>query len=177
MAVFAELPSVDAMGQAEDLEGFLQEGPHGRSMYRLVRWILSTNRGYLVHLPAESKIAEMQGEQFYLMTNSPEREAAFQRLKAALGPGIYLASNSQTSRAYCGYAAGSMCYSQSSLNLHGHCMALGLCEVAAPPSTADAVAIPDENAVALRYLFVYNSSDFPTVTAESLKMSSRRLPV
>lgn len=36
-AVFAELPSVDSMSRAEDLEGFLQNGYHGRSMYRLVR--------------------------------------------------------------------------------------------------------------------------------------------
>ena len=36
-AVFGELPSVDSMSRAEDLEGFLQKGTHGRSMYRLVR--------------------------------------------------------------------------------------------------------------------------------------------
>ncbi len=36
-AVFSELPSVEGMGKAEDLEGFLQAGSHGRSTYRLVR--------------------------------------------------------------------------------------------------------------------------------------------
>ncbi|KAK9842848.1 hypothetical protein WJX74_003337 [Apatococcus lobatus] len=211
--VFAELPSVEAMSQAEDLEGFLQNGTHGRSAYRLVRWILSTNRGYLVELPSEHRLDQMRGQQFYLMTNSPEREAAFQKLKArngsiwkfhgssfhnwhsilrtnlrnvsgtqlmrvgqALGKGIYLASNSATSRHYCGHGV-TQCYSQSAMGMQGAHMALGLCEVAMRDTGADAIAVPDEDAVALRYLFIYNNTEFPTVTAAELKMEGRVPPV
>ncbi|KAK9867276.1 hypothetical protein WJX84_004309 [Apatococcus fuscideae] len=214
-AVFAELPSVDAMSSAEDLEGFLQNGTHGRSMYRLVRWILSTNRGYLLHLPPEKQIPQMNGQQFYLMTNSPERETAFQKLKkqhgsfwkfhgsafhnwhsilrtnlrnvshtslmragAAHGPGIYLASNSQTSMGYCSSGAGQG-YSQSAMGLQGAQMALGLCEVAQSSAIFknDIIAVADENAVALRYLFIYGSTDFPSLNASSLNMGSRPPPI
>ena len=51
-------------------------------------------------------------------------------------------------RGYCG--AGAMCYTQSLVGAGGCCFALGLCEVADKDSGVDAIAVRDENAVALR---------------------------
>ena len=55
-----------------------------------------------------------------------------------------------TCRAYCGGQA-YQCYLESAMGRsQGVQLALGLCEVAIRDSGMDAIAVPDENAVALR---------------------------
>ncbi|KAL6075093.1 Poly [ADP-ribose] polymerase 6, variant 2 [Balamuthia mandrillaris] len=55
-------------------------------LYRLLRWILSTNRSHLRKIPENGFIDQMQTpHQFVLLCKTPEKEAKFQALKKKYG--------------------------------------------------------------------------------------------
>ncbi|KAL6060336.1 Protein mono-ADP-ribosyltransferase parp16 [Balamuthia mandrillaris] len=88
--VLADLPAVQELASAGDVRHYLDEldpNPPGQKIYyRLVRWLLTSNRAHLVRLKEDQQISAMSTPyQYMLLTAAPEREARFEQLKKQHG--------------------------------------------------------------------------------------------
>jgi len=84
LGVLNIMPSVDEMLLAASNERELRKMLEEREprLYRLLRWILSSNRAHLQKLPPHKQIKDMStSHQYLLLSNSPEKEARFRLFK------------------------------------------------------------------------------------------------
>lgn len=181
--------------------------------YRLLRWIVATNRALLTELPQAQQMNSMDSaHQFRMASSPPEKEAKFVNLRqsngsfyafhgslfenwhailrkglkncsgtkfqlhgAAMGSGIYLASNSGVS---IGYSRPGEGWKNSIFGSSVSCIAL--CEVAKSTATrknnygGGIHVIPDEDAVCTRYFFVYPNSSIPSVEASDVVRAANK---
>ena len=49
--------------------------------YPLLTWVVSSNRSFFVHLPAEHAIGALDGEQYLMLSSPPDRERRFRELR------------------------------------------------------------------------------------------------
>eukprot|EP00761_Pharyngomonas_kirbyi_P014852 gb/GECH01014883.1/.p1 GENE.gb/GECH01014883.1/~~gb/GECH01014883.1/.p1 ORF type:complete len:656 (+),score=165.10 gb/GECH01014883.1/:1-1968(+) len=173
--------------------------------YRLVRWLVTTNRAVLK--PVKNEISEMQtSHQYVLLSSTPEKEAAFKSIEskkilafhgspfenwhnilrnglknasgtkyqmhgAAMGSGIYFATNSSTS---VGYSRPGNGWKNSMFGESVSCIAL--CEVITETNIArggGVYVIPNEEHVMTRYFFVYKNQSIPGVDSTRLKIQHK----
>jgi hypothetical protein len=79
-AVLNHMPSIDEMLLAASDERELRTMLEAKEprLYRVLRWILSSNRAHLQKLPQDKQVSDMATpHQYLLFSNSPEKEARF----------------------------------------------------------------------------------------------------
>mmetsp|Transcript_37928 Transcript_37928/g.62945 ORF Transcript_37928/g.62945 Transcript_37928/m.62945 type:complete len:686 (-) Transcript_37928:552-2609(-) len=86
-AMLELFPSVEEMSKVADLKEHLDKrDPAKKRLYKLLRWLLATNRCHLVKVE-ESKLFQAMGtpHQYILYSSPPERESKFRQLKKQYG--------------------------------------------------------------------------------------------
>ena len=53
--------------------------------YPLLTWVVSSNRSFFVHLPAEQAISALGGEQYLMLSSPPDKERRFRELRRQHG--------------------------------------------------------------------------------------------
>jgi len=89
-AALEGLPSLAELVGVADIRSFLDQidpaPAHNKTYYRLLRWLLTSNRAHLVRLSEEQQIKEMSTPyQYMLLTATPEKESRFRQLKKTFG--------------------------------------------------------------------------------------------
>jgi len=195
------IPPVREMAQSSNLSKMLaerckQKGLDQHMAYRLLRFILATNRTHLIQLKEHQLIKEMQTPyQYKLMSSTPEHEKRFQKKKAQYGscflfhgspfpnwhsimrnglrnkmcrvPGIYMANNSSISIGYMGTPCGT--WPNSMFQSAVRCMAM--VEVARDKCiNPKQISIShDDDIVVTRFFFVFaNPGDNPAAEGSDI---------
>jgi len=166
--------------------------------YRLLRWLLASNRAHFIRLRKNQKLKEMKTpHQFKFVMSAPEKESRFQALKKIYGsfyafhgsnvvnwhsilrnglktsmwseePGIFVAPSSGTSSGYGG--VGQNTWKNSIFGINISCMAL--CEVIDHPtvdkSRGDEIIVHKDDCIVTRYFFVFENGACPSVEATDI---------
>lgn len=82
-SIFKGIPLKEEFYNKSDLSEFIRDmdsiSPYS---YTLFKWIIDSNRSYIINIPKEYQLEEMNTEdQFMLLTDSPDKEKIFQELK------------------------------------------------------------------------------------------------
>ncbi|KAJ5070462.1 poly adp-ribose polymerase family member parp [Anaeramoeba ignava] len=135
--VLDSFPSVDEMSKfgrdERKLRGYL-ESLHPES-YRLLRWLITTNRAHLIKLEESQQITEFNTKnQFLLLSGPPQKESAFQELKKN-NPSVYAFHGSPVENWHCILRTGLKNMSNTKRMMHAAAYGAGI-YLAAEPSTS-----------------------------------------
>eukprot|EP01156_Anaeramoeba_ignava_P022852 Anaeramoba_ignava/c21107_g2_i2.p1 GENE.c21107_g2_i2~~c21107_g2_i2.p1 ORF type:complete len:707 (+),score=216.28 c21107_g2_i2:54-2174(+) len=135
--VLDSFPSVDEMAKfgrdERKLRGYL-ESLHPES-YRLLRWLITTNRAHLIKLEESQQITEFNTKnQFLLLSGPPQKESAFQELKKN-NPSVYAFHGSPVENWHCILRTGLKNMSNTKRMMHAAAYGAGI-YLAAEPSTS-----------------------------------------
>jgi poly [ADP-ribose] polymerase 6/8 len=120
-ALLKKIPPIKQLlasaGAAPDIPALLARiDPYA---HPLLTWVIGSNRSHIVKLPPQVEISElMPSEQFLMLSSSPEREEAFQKLKARHGT-VLAFHGSPIENWHCIIRTGLKNGSGTSLQLHG----------------------------------------------------------
>ncbi|KAJ5076731.1 poly adp-ribose polymerase family member parp [Anaeramoeba ignava] len=126
---FNSLPSVEEMSKysndERDLRAFLETSCHKNS-YRLLRWLITSNRAHLIKIPVFAKIKDFKSDsQFLLLSGPPQKEAKFQNLKKQY-PSVFAFHGSPTENWHSILRKGLKNMSNTRFMLHAAAMGAGI---------------------------------------------------
>jgi poly [ADP-ribose] polymerase 6/8 len=88
--VYAKIPSISQIitecnGDVKLMKKYLDKCHE--SAFPLIHWIISSNRAYIVPVPTDQKIGQLNGvcEQFILVSSNPEVEGNFRKMRSKFG--------------------------------------------------------------------------------------------